>query len=130
MKQRLIKIGLTTLGFITLIVGIIGVFIPLLPTTPFLLISAACFMRSSERLYNWLLNHRLFGKTIRGFREHHAIPLRTKILAVCLLWVTILASAIFYIDLLWIRIILLGIAIGVTIHILHFKTLDEVDDQD
>jgi hypothetical protein len=111
------------LGFITLILAIVGIFIPLLPTTPFLLLSAALFFRGSQRLYNWLTNHKIFGEYIRNFREHKAIPLPTKIFAVATLWTVILSTAFFVFDLWLIRGILITIAVGVTIHILHYKTL-------
>lgn len=111
------------LGFISLALAIIGIFIPLLPTTPFLLLSAALFFRGSPRLYHWLTNHKIFGEYIRNFREYKAIPLTTKVFAVATLWAVILSTAFFVIDKWLIRGILIAIAIGVTIHILHYKTL-------
>ena len=128
MRPRAKKFLLITLGFLSLVIGIIGIFIPLLPTTPLLLLAAASFMRSSEKLYEWLLNHRWFGETIRNFREQQAIRLRTKVFAVGMLWITILFSTIFIIDQLWIRILLLAIAVGVSVHILHFKTIRDTKD--
>lgn len=113
------------LGFITLILAIVGIFIPLLPTTPFLLLSAALFFRGSQKLYDWLINHKIFGTHIRNFREYKAIPLSTKIFAVSTLWAMILSTAFFVFDRWLIRGILISIAIGVTIHILHYKTLRE-----
>ena len=112
-----------TLGFITLVLAIIGIFIPLLPTTPFLLLSAALFFRGSQRLYDWLINHKIFGEYIRNFREYKAIPLSTKIFAVVTLWAVMLSTAFIVFDQWLIRGILIAIAVGVTIHILHYKTL-------
>ena len=114
---------LIVLGFLSLILGIIGIVIPLLPTTPFLLLAAACFLKGSDRLYQWLMNHRLFGDYIRNFREHKAIPLRTKIFAISLLWITILFSIFFVVRLIYLRVLLAAIAIAVTAHILQFRTL-------
>lgn len=111
------------LGFISLALAIIGIFIPLLPTTPFLLLSAALFYRGSPKLYNWLTNHKIFGEYIRNFREHKAIPLSTKVFAVATLWVVILSSAFIVFNQWLLRGILIAIAVGVTIHILHYKTL-------
>jgi len=111
------------LGSISLGLGILGIFLPLLPTTPFLLLTASLYFKSSPRLYNWLLNHKQLGPYIRNFREHRAIPLRVKIIAVSMVWITILYSIIFVIDMLWVRILLFGIACGVSYHILSFKTL-------
>jgi len=120
-----VKKLLTAAGIISLLLGVIGIVVPLLPTTPFLLLSAACFVRGSDRLYQWLMEHKLFGRYIRNFREHKAIPLKTKILAVSLLWVTILYSILFVVNSVYVRILLATLAIAVTFHILHFKTLKD-----
>jgi len=120
-----VKKLLVVIGFASLFLGIIGIAVPLLPTTPFLLLSAACFLRGSDRLYQWLMNNRLFGSYIRNYQEHKAIPLKAKILAISLLWITILYSIIFILESVYIRILLVVIAVAVTLHILHFKTLDK-----
>jgi len=117
------KILYIILGSISLALGIVGAFLPLLPTTPFLLLTAALYFRGSPRLYNWLLNHKHLGPYIRNFRENKSIPLRAKIISVSLLWITILFCIFFVVEPLWIRILLLVIATGVTYHILSFKTL-------
>ena len=109
-------------GLLTLTLGLIGIVVPLLPTTPFLLLSAACFARSSQRLYNWLLAHRWFGPTIRDYRLHRAVSLRAKVLALALLWGTIGYAAIAVAQSWWLRGLLLAIALGVTAHLLHLKT--------
>jgi uncharacterized membrane protein YbaN (DUF454 family) len=121
----LTKLFLIAAGIISLTLGIIGIFLPLLPTTPFLLLSAACFVRSSDRLYQWLITHKWFGAYIRNYREHKAITKQSKIIAITLLWATIGTTAIFFMEKLWIRVLLAGIAVGVTVHILKFKTLTE-----
>jgi uncharacterized protein len=117
------KFLLKSLGIVSLLLGIAGIFLPLLPTTPFLLLAAALFAKSSDKLYNWLLNHKYLGSYIRNFREHKSIPLRVKLFSIILLWVTISYSALFIVPLLWVKILLLAIAIGVTVHILSYKTL-------
>ncbi|MDR3250216.1 MAG: YbaN family protein [Tannerella sp.] len=117
------KIFFIILGTVSLALGIIGIFVPLLPTTPFLLLSAALYFKGSKRLYDWLLNHKYLGAYIRNFREYRAIPLRAKIISVSLLWLTIGYCIIFMGLHIWIRIILGCVAIGVTWHILSFKTL-------
>jgi uncharacterized membrane protein YbaN (DUF454 family) len=116
---------LVTLGVISVGLGMIGVFVPLLPTTPFLLLAAACFVRSSERLYSWLIHHKWFGDYIRHYREHRAIPLQAKIVTLALLWGVIGFTAIAIMSAWWVRALLGAIAIGVTIHILHLKTLTQ-----
>jgi hypothetical protein len=116
-RYLLIILGTVFLGF-----GIIGIFLPILPTTPFLLLTAACYARSSNRFYNWLMNNRWFGSYIKNYREGRGIPLIFKIFTITLLWFTILTSIYFVINNFWIELILLIIAIAVTIHIVTIKT--------
>ncbi len=116
------KILLITLGCISLGLGILGIFLPLLPTTPFLLLSASLFAKSSDKLYNKLMQHKYFGPYIENFRVHKSIPLHGKIIAVSLIWITITYSALVVVPLLWVKILLFVIAIAVSIHILSFKT--------
>ena len=111
------KIFYTVTGTISLVLGIIGIFVPLLPTTPFLLLSAAFYFRGSPRLYRWLIQQKQLGPYIKNFREYRAIPLRAKIISLSLIWIT-LSYCIFQIaPYLWLKIILLAIAIGTTWHI-------------
>lgn len=121
-SNRLIKAILIGAGTFFLGLGIVGIFLPLLPTTPFLLLAAACYARSSKKFYNWLINHKWFGSYIKNYREGKGIPMKVKISAIFLLWVTILFSVIFVVSILWVRIVLIVIASGVTIHILTIKT--------
>ena len=88
------------IGSISLVLGVIGIFLPILPTTPFLLLSAALFFRGSPRLYTWLLEHKYLGPYIRSFREDRAIPLRAKIISVSLLWITAIHCVLFFISVL------------------------------
>jgi uncharacterized membrane protein YbaN (DUF454 family) len=110
-------------GVIALGLGVVGLFVPLLPTTPFLLLAAACFFRSSDRLYTWLIHHRWFGAYIRHYREYGAITLRAKVVTLLLLWSVIGYTALAVVSAWWVRALLGVIAIGVTIHIVHLKTL-------
>ena len=125
MRQKLFKGALIVTGTFSLGLGIIGIFIPLLPTTPFLLLTAYCYFRSSKRLYNWLISNRVFGSYIRNYYEGLGIPLKVKLLSISFLWITIGFSTYFIVNLLILRIILILIAIGVTIHILTIATLKE-----
>lgn len=124
------KYILIVAGFTSLALGVIGIFIPLLPTTPFVLLSAACFIKSSESLYNWITNHKLFGDYIKYYLKFRAVSLRSKIISNVFLWVVILISVIFYTEILWIRVLLIIVASCVTIHLVKMKTLTkEMKDQ-
>ena len=111
------------LGSVALVLGVVGVFLPLLPTTPFLLLAAALYFRSSPRLYDWLLTHPRLGTYIRNFRENKAIPLRVKIVSVTLVWITLLYCAFFVAHNIYMSLLFLVLAVGITVHILHYKTL-------
>lgn len=119
----LIKYLLIVSGCIFLFLGIIGIFVPLLPTTPFLLLAASCFFKSSEKLYRWLTGHKVLGRPIIYYRQFNAISLRTKVFSITLLWITIGYSVFYFSFSPVLRVLLAVIAIGVTIHILKLRTL-------
>ncbi len=121
--KTLKKIFYTAGGIVALILGLIGIPVPMLPTTPFLLLAAFLFAKSSNRLYNWLIHNRYLGNYIRNYREHHGIPLKVKLSSIALLWITILYSAFRIADQVWLKILLIVIAVGVSIHILSLKTI-------
>ena len=103
--------------------GITGIFLPILPTTPFLLLAAALFARSSGRLYVWLINHKIFGEYIRNFREDKAISLQAKIISISTLWLFMSYSIFLIVSHRWyLQALLASIALGVTIYILSFNT--------
>ncbi len=102
--------------------GILGMLLPVLPTTPFLLLAAACFGRSSERCHHWLMNNRWCGDYLRNYREGRGISIRQKAITLLLLWLTIGSTAYWAIAQWWLRALLIGIALGVTIHLLRIKT--------
>ena len=115
------------IGSVSLVLGVVGIFLPLLPTTPFLLLAAAMFFRSSPRAYRWLLGHRYLGPYIRSFREDRSIPLRAKIVALSLLWLTSLHCVVLIFDSWWLRAAMLAVALGVSCYILSFKTRRNAD---
>ena len=119
--KKPVKILLITLGTFLIGISIVGIFIPVLPTTPLLLLAAALYAKSSRRFYNWFINNRILGRYIKDYREGKGIPLKVKIITISILWITIGYSAIFAIDILWVRILLVLIAVGVTIHIASMK---------
>lgn len=123
MVTALKKYLLIAAGSICLFLGICGLLLPLLPTTPFLLLAAACFFRSSDRMYRWLIHHRLFGRPIRAYRQFRAVSIRAKIVSLLLLWVCIISSSLFFVTDTWIRVTLVIIAVAVSGYILHLRTL-------
>ena len=114
---------MTALGFLSLGLAILGVFLPVLPTTPLLLLSAALFLRGNRRWYEWLMNHPKFGTYISNFTVHKAIPMRVKIVSVSLVWLTLLNCAIFVAEHWAFRGFFILLASAITIHILSYKTL-------
>ena len=120
-RKKIVKALYFTGGTISLILGIIGIVLPILPTTPFLLLATACYARSSEKFYNWLLNNRILGSYIRNYIEGRGMPIKVKIFTISMLWITILISAFLIIQIFWIRVVLIIIAIAVTIHIILIR---------
>ena len=121
------NILLTILGIISLGLGILGAFLPVLPTTPLLLLAAALFLRGNRGFYDWLMNHPKLGPYITNFMKHKSIPLRVKVVALTTLWLTLLFCAVFVAEHWVLRLCFIAIAIGVTIHILSYKTTDNRD---
>lgn len=126
--EKLIKLGLIFIGTLSVAIGIIGIFLPLLPTTPLLLLGAGCYIRSSEKFYNKLIYNKYLGSYIRSYLDGKGVPIRIKVRAIALLWITIGASALFFVSIPWIKLMLFIIASGVTIHILSLKTRKENND--
>ncbi|MDH4190005.1 MAG: YbaN family protein [Betaproteobacteria bacterium] len=90
-------------GTLCVALGVIGLFVPILPTTPFMLLAAACYARASERFYLWLVNHRLFGPAVREWRRHRSIPWRTKLWAIGLMTATLSTSILLFVRPLWLQ---------------------------
>lgn len=111
-----------SVGTLSLALGVAGIFLPVLPTTPFLLLTAALYFRSSPRAYAWLLRHKYLGEYIRSFREDRAIPLRAKIVSLTLLWLTSLHCILLLFDPWWLKALMLAVAAGTTVYITSFKT--------
>jgi len=114
---RLWKLLLIACGTVCVALGVIGIFLPIMPTTVFLLMAAACYARSSERFYQRLLNQRFLGSYIRNHREGRGMKRRDKTVTLVLLWIGIGATIIFSVNALWGRLVLLGIATAVTVHV-------------
>lgn len=116
-RWLLVGVGVVSVGL-----GTLGIFVPLLPTTPFLLLAAACFVRSSGRLHHWLMNHRVYGPVIRGYREHRALPASSKVTILVFTWTAILSSVLILTHPM--RFVLLAPAIGATWMMIRMPTLD------
>ena len=114
------KAVLVAAGSLCLALAVLGVFLPLLPTTPFLLLASACYVRSSERLHGWLMGNRMLGPYIRNFRERRGIPLRARVTTVVLLWLP-LAYSIYRLDLLWLKLLLVLMGVIWSVLILRMR---------
>ena len=108
-------------GMVSLIIGIIGIVLPVIPTTPLLLLAAACFAKSSKKFYNWLMNNRILGTIIKNYKEGKGMPIKTKIFTLSTLWITIMITIFFFVKILWVQIILWIIVIAVSTHIILIR---------
>lgn len=124
-NSKAAKVLLIIAGTLSIVLGIIGIFLPLLPTTPFLLLAAALYSKSSDKFYNWLINNRLLGSFIKNYREGKGISVQAKFISLSSLWLVMGATIIYAVEEIWLKIGLLIIAISVTIHLLRFPTYSE-----
>jgi len=125
-SSRFLRTLWTVAGTLSLVLGVIGIFLPLLPSTPFFLLSAACYFKGSKRMHEWLLSNKWLGDYIKSYREGRGVPLKIKAASVSALWITIGYSAIYVVNNLVVRVILVFIAVGVTTHIVLLPRLREV----
>jgi len=109
-------------GVLLVAIGVIGIFLPVLPTTIFLILASACFIKSSPKVNEWLRNHKILGMYIKNYQDKSGLTIKSKIFNITFLWIMISASAIIFTELWYIRFLLFAIAIGVTIHLLMIKT--------
>ena len=119
MKTAALKHTLNIIGLIAVVLAVLGVFLPLLPTTPFLLLASACFARGSDKLHGWLLNNKLFGTAIRDFEQGKGMPLKAKITALVLLWAS-LAYSMFQLKSVLLMSLLIAVGVGVSSYLLAF----------
>nr|WP_162934954.1 YbaN family protein [Pseudomonas cavernae] len=117
-----LRYALLAIGWLSVVLGVIGIFVPVLPTTPFLLLATACFARSSERFYHWLVEHPKLGPWIRDYLNGQGIPLKGKVYAIGLMWASIALSC-YLVPLPWARAFMLTSAVLVSLYILKQKTL-------
>ena len=112
------------LGMLALALGVIGIFLPVLPTTPFVLLAAACFARGSQRFHRWLLEQRTFGPIVREWEQYRSIPYRTKLTAVVLMTLTFGASIVFFVQPGWLKLVLALIGIGLAVWLYQLPSRD------
>jgi len=124
-KIRLYRYAYLTAGFLLVAIGVIGIFLPLLPTTIFLILASACFVKSSPKANEWLRNHKILGVYLKNYQDKTGLTLKTKIFTIVFLWISISVSGFFLTNELYIRLLLLAIAIGVSTHIIFIKTMKQ-----
>lgn len=115
-------------GSISLFLGVVAAFVPLLPTTPFLILSLYCYLKSSKRLYEWLLGHRIFGRYLYNYVTYRAIEKKTKIYTIVFFWISLIVSMLLFMN-LYICILLTLIGIAVSIHVGSLKTIEKQKKQ-
>jgi uncharacterized membrane protein YbaN (DUF454 family) len=128
--SMLVRVVLWTLGSLALLLGIIGVFLPGLPTTPFVLVAAACYARASKPFYRWLVANPTFGPLIIEWRRHHSIPYRIKVIAVTLMSLTICASIWTLSAMPWLQILLAVIGLSTSVWLWRVPSRDRPDIAD
>ncbi len=121
-ENRFKRIFYQVMGVICVIMGIIGIFLPVWPTTIFIILAAWFFVRSSEKFYHKLISNRIFGRMIRNYREFKGIEKTTRIKSISLLWITLLIS-MYLVNFWWIKLLLVCVGIGVTWHLFALRTL-------
>lgn len=120
--NKVLKLIMIISGSLLVALGIIGIFLPVLPTTPFLLLAAALFARSSDKFYNLITNNRWIGKYIKDYNEGKGISLKIKISAITILWISIIISTII-LKFLILKLSLIFIGVLATAYIISIKTL-------
>jgi uncharacterized membrane protein YbaN (DUF454 family) len=128
-KSELLRWILICCGWISIAAGVIGIFLPLVPTVPFLLLAVACFARSSVRFHRWLVDHNHLGPLLRDYLNGTGVPLRAKRIAIGMIWVSFPASTFLFAHALWLKILLITIAVGATIYLLTLPTSSEEKHQ-
>ncbi|MBL8967254.1 MAG: DUF454 family protein [Spirochaetaceae bacterium] len=122
-KPSILNQVFVLLGILALALALVGLLLPLLPTTPLLLLATACFARGSSRLHGLLLRNKLFGAHLRAYKEEGAVTVRTKILSIIFLWTATGSSAFLATDDLRLRLLLLAVCVIVTTHLMRLKPL-------
>lgn len=123
-RSRLVRVLFNIAGTLALGLGILGIFLPLLPTTPFVLLAAACYARGSERFHQWLLANRTFGPMVHEWESHRSLPYRTKVTAIVLMSVTMGISIALFVQPAWLKIGLALFGVGLAIWMYRIPSRD------
>lgn len=112
-----VRMLLVVAGSGCVVAGVAGLFLPVLPTTPFLLLAAACYGRASTRFHNALLNNRLFGPAILEWQQHRSIAYRTKLMAIVLMSLMLAVSIVYFVESGWLRVVLALLGISLVVYL-------------
>lgn len=121
-KNVFLRWILIACGWIAIVGGVVGIFLPIVPTVPFLLLAVACFARSSERFHRWLVEHNHLGPLLRDYLRGGGIPLRAKRFAIGMVWVSFPASTFLFARDFWLKVLLMSAAVGITLYLLSLPT--------
>lgn len=128
-KSAFLRWVLISCGWIFIVCGMIGIFLPIVPTVPFLLLAAACFAKSSERFHRWLMEHNHLGPLLHDYLKGAGIPLRAKLMAISMVWVSFPTSVVLFAEALWLKALLIAAAVAVSIYLLFLPTAQPKDRQ-
>lgn len=128
MVERVKHVLLLTLGWLSVILGVVGIFLPIMPTTPFILLAAWCFAQSSPRFHQWLRNHKHLGLIVRSWEDGNGIPRKVRNRVIFLLWFSLCFSTLLLRS--WpIGLVFLAVGVGVTVYLLRQPILEIEEHQ-
>lgn len=128
-KSDFLRWVLISCGWICIVCGVIGIFLPIIPTVPFLLLAVACFAKSSERFHRWLVEHRHLGPLLRDYLKGAGIPVRAKLMAISMIWVSFPTSVILFAEALWLKALLIAAALAISMYLLSLPSAPPNDRQ-
>lgn len=128
LRSRTVRIALIAVGSLCLAFGVVGIFLPGLPTTVFVLLAAACYARASPTFYNWLVSNRTFGPLVREWRAHRSMPRRAKFVAIALILITFGVTLGFFVQNHWTRIALIIVALALVVYLARIPSRDALEE--
>lgn len=126
-KSDLLRWLLIGIGWSSIVAGILGLFLPLVPSVPFLLLAAVCFSRSSEKFHRWLVEHKQLGPMLQDYLTLGSVPLKAKLTALAMVWISFPTSAFLFVSAPWLKISLLVLATAITLYLLYLPTSAPVE---